>query len=152
MICLCGSKLGKNIGRAWVRASGTGVQPRTQPKAVLGSETQPRMKSYRGSHVGWITYSLLFPPLSISLLYIHLYSHKLQLQKQEIKKTKKKEIHNVSKSTTCQMHTNYAQRKRKITSTLKIDGTVLLHHSSFNHFLSYSSFPPPSYRRFGEAL
>ena len=47
-------------------------------------------------------------------LYIHLYSHKLQLQKQEIKETKKKETHNVSKNTKCQMHTNYAQRKRKI--------------------------------------
>jgi len=48
----------------------------------------------------------------------------LQLQKQEIKKTKEKDTHNVSKSTTCQMHTNYAQRKRKITVTLKIDDTV----------------------------
>jgi len=30
-----GRKLGKNIGRARVRASGTGVQPHAQPKAVL---------------------------------------------------------------------------------------------------------------------
>jgi len=29
-------------------------------------------------------------------VYIHLYSHKLQLQKQYIKKTKEKETHNVS--------------------------------------------------------
>ena len=34
--------------------------------------------------------------------YIHPYSHKLQLQKQEIKKTKEKDTHNVSKNTTCQ--------------------------------------------------
>ena len=47
-------------------------------------------------------------------IYIHLYSHKLQLQKQEIKKTKEKHTHNVSKNTTYQIHTNYAQRKRKI--------------------------------------
>jgi len=31
------------------------------------------------------------------------------------KKKKERETHNVSKNTTCQMHTNYAQRKRKIT-------------------------------------
>ena len=31
------------------------------------------------------------------------------------KKTKEKETHNVSKNTTCQMHTNYVPRKRKIT-------------------------------------
>jgi len=47
---------------------------------------------------------------------VHLYtlhSHKLQLQKQEItKKNKgKRKTHNVSKSTTCQMHTTYARRK-----------------------------------------
>ena len=39
--------------------------------------------------------------------YTHLYSHKLQLQKQEIKKNKEKRY--------TQMHTNYAQRKRKTT-------------------------------------
>ena len=39
----------------------------------------------------------------------------MQLQKQDIKKTKEQETHNVSKNTTCQMNTNYAQRKRKIT-------------------------------------
>jgi len=35
----------------------------------------------------------------------------------KLKKTKEKDTgtHNVSKNTTCQMHTNYAQRKRKIT-------------------------------------
>ena len=32
-----------------------------------------------------------------------------------------KDTHNVSKSTTCKMPTNYAQRKRKVTQTLKID-------------------------------
>ena len=36
----------------------------------------------------------------------------------------KRKTYNVSKNTTCQMHTNYAERKRKITSTLNIDGTV----------------------------
>ena len=34
---------------------------------------------------------------------------------QEIKITTEKETHNASKNTTCQMHTNCAQRKRKIT-------------------------------------
>jgi len=58
-------------------------------------------------------------------LYIHLYSHILQLQKQEIKKNKgKRKTHNVSKNTTCQIHTNYAQRKRKMTKTLKIDDII----------------------------
>jgi len=34
----------------------------------------------------------------------------------KLKKTKeKRKAHNVSKNTTCQMHTKYAQRKRKIT-------------------------------------
>ena len=33
----------------------------------------------------------------------------------KLKKRRKKETHNVSKNTTCQMHTNHAQRKRKIT-------------------------------------
>ena len=36
-------------------------------------------------------------------------------QNKKLKKTKEKETHNVSKNTTCQMHTNYAQLKRKIT-------------------------------------
>jgi len=40
------------------------------------------------------------------------------------KKTKEKDTNNVSKNTTCQMHTNYAQWKRKVTYTLKIDDTV----------------------------
>jgi len=48
---------------------------------------------------------------------MHLYSHKSQLQKQEIKKNKGKRItHNMSKNTTCQMHTNYAQWEHKITN------------------------------------
>ena len=42
----------------------------------------------------------------------------------KFKKTQEKETHNVSKNTTCQTHTNYAQRKRKITYTLKRDDTV----------------------------
>jgi len=52
----------------------------------------------------------------INLFYIHRYSHKLQLQKLEIKK-KKKDTHSVSKNTTYQkcilikVHTNYVQRK-----------------------------------------
>ena len=66
--------------------------------------------------------------LQFLVLYIHLYSHKLQLQKQEIKITKEKERHIndmryinprftylLTYLLTCQMHTNYAQRKRKIT-------------------------------------
>jgi len=47
--------------------------------------------------------------------YIHLYSHKLQFQKQEIKKAREKDTHNVLKNTTCPMHTNYEQWKLKIT-------------------------------------
>ena len=39
----------------------------------------------------------------------------MQLQNKKLK-NKEKETRNVSKSTTCQMHTNYAQRKRKITN------------------------------------
>ena len=42
----------------------------------------------------------------------------------KLKKTKEKETHNVSKNTTCQTHTNYSQRKRKITCTLKKDDTA----------------------------
>jgi len=49
---------------------------------------------------------------------------KLWANKKFKKKTKEKETHNVSKNTTCQTHTNYAQRKRKITYTLKKDDTV----------------------------
>jgi len=33
----------------------------------------------------------------------------------KLKKTKEKDAHNVSKSITCKMPTNYAQRKRKVT-------------------------------------
>jgi len=44
--------------------------------------------------------------------FIYLYSNTLQLQRQEIKKTKDKKKHNVSK-----MHTNYARLNRKITSS-----------------------------------
>jgi len=35
--------------------------------------------------------------------------------KNEIKKQEKRKTRNVSKNTTCQMHTNYAQQKCKIT-------------------------------------
>ena len=57
------------------------------------------------------TFSLFYPNF-----YIRLNPHKLQLQKHEMKKAKEKiRVHNVSKNTTYQMHTNYAQRKRKIT-------------------------------------
>ena len=42
-------------------------------------------------------------------VYIHLYSHKLQLQKQEIKN--EKERHEITR---CQMHTNCVQQKCKV--------------------------------------
>jgi len=41
------------------------------------------------------------PPLTVGTafrLYIHIYSHKLQLQKQEIKKTKEKDTQRVKKN------------------------------------------------------
>jgi len=52
------------------------------------------------------------PTPQASHTFVHLYSHKKQLQKQEIKKNKRKKTHNVLK-----MHTNYSLRKRKITSS-----------------------------------
>ena len=60
--------------------------------STIKSQTRgsaPRIDAYRGPSAT-IAHWVLF--------YIHLYSHKAQLQKQEIKKAKEKETHNVSKS------------------------------------------------------
>jgi len=51
------------------------------------------------------------------VVYIHLYSHKLQLQNNKLKKTKEKETHNVSKNITRQMHITYTQQNRKVPVT-----------------------------------
>ena len=48
--------------------------------------------------------------------FIHIFIRiNCSYKNKKFKKTKEKETHNVSKNTTCQMHANYAQRKRKIT-------------------------------------
>ena len=50
------------------------------------------------------------------VMFLVIFSQKLQLEKQEIKKNKgKRKTHDVSKNTTCQTRTNYAQRKRGVT-------------------------------------
>jgi len=50
-----------------------------------------------------------------TFIYIFIRTN-CSFENEKLKKNKgKRKTHNVSKSTTCQMHTNYAERKRKIT-------------------------------------
>ena len=143
------------VGRLAVSSAPAVTAPSVARRPAADADADVDRLRARDSSVFTTAQSRRVHTLNISAaLYILLYSHKLQLQKQEIKKAKEKETHkrervyfpyskntwtstqqkckirrvarkalgpsklathNVSKSTTCQMHTNYAERKRKIT-------------------------------------